>query len=853
MKILQLPFIFIVFLLVGKNAFSGSRYWIGGTGNWNDPSHWSGTDGGASDFTLPTSSDDVYFTSNSGTGILSLNTDATVYRIYGNTSSSSITLDIPTSYTLTVSNIISIYPSSNLTVLMSGGILNASGISSYGGIFQANSGTVTINGALSSFYIDGGTTNFAGATININNTSSLRVLSGILNISGGTINVTDYFDISGGSCTYSNATTTVIGRNYISYGGTMQFNSGTLSIGTYSTIYGSASSNLTMNGGTINIGTDLGFQSGTNNLSGGTITTGGNFNVSGGTVNSSGTTINVGDGVNEELYLSSGTLTISSGTINVKDDFYINSGTTFSISGGTVNLGVGGAPVYATTFYCGTAGTFSGGVIDVQFAKTTAINISSTSSFTGGLMKVSATNVNYNLLTRKAYNLLINSAGKTATLTTSMIIYGDFTVTAGTFTASTGTTTFNGSIAQNILGTSATAITFYNVTLNNSNGLTIAPSSGIATTVKYTLTLTSGKITLGNYTLNIGTTGVSGSISGGSSSNYIITNGTGVLKQYNVGTGQRTSVFYPIGISSTSYTPITLAVSGASTVDDFSVRVSQNVLINGTSGSAYTDDCVDRTWNISEGTAGGSSVTISPQWNGSEEFASFIRSTAYIGHYTGGVWTTVTTGTVTGSNPYTCTSAAITSFSPFAVFDPILLPNDEVTFEVIPNGNKVNISWTTTTEVNCDYYTIKKSSDGIHFVDVDEVEQTGNPYVSKQYYSLDEQPFLGISYYQLNQFDTDGNIIYSSIKSVNFKNQQNSILYPNPVSDGVIHLSLNEFKGNLEISIFDNGGKLVYYQTAKDKENSIITIDLNDEFSNGIYQVQISNEYTTEHHKLYVH
>jgi hypothetical protein len=44
------------------------RYWIGGTGNWNDTAHWSATNGGAGGAVVPTSSDDVYITSFSGFG-----------------------------------------------------------------------------------------------------------------------------------------------------------------------------------------------------------------------------------------------------------------------------------------------------------------------------------------------------------------------------------------------------------------------------------------------------------------------------------------------------------------------------------------------------------------------------------------------------------------------------------------------------------------------------------------------------------------------------------------------------------------------------------------------------------------
>lgn len=44
----------------------GSRYWVGGAGDWNDPNHWSATSGGTGGACIPTVSDNVYFDAGSG-------------------------------------------------------------------------------------------------------------------------------------------------------------------------------------------------------------------------------------------------------------------------------------------------------------------------------------------------------------------------------------------------------------------------------------------------------------------------------------------------------------------------------------------------------------------------------------------------------------------------------------------------------------------------------------------------------------------------------------------------------------------------------------------------------------------
>src|SRR5690606_29576651 len=45
----------------------GPRYWVGGSGDWNDAAHWSTTSGGPGGACVPTVSNDVFFDANSFT------------------------------------------------------------------------------------------------------------------------------------------------------------------------------------------------------------------------------------------------------------------------------------------------------------------------------------------------------------------------------------------------------------------------------------------------------------------------------------------------------------------------------------------------------------------------------------------------------------------------------------------------------------------------------------------------------------------------------------------------------------------------------------------------------------------
>lgn len=60
-----------------------NRYWVGGTGNWNDTSHWSASSGGSGGASVPTSNDDVFIDANSGVVTILLDSDIVVNNFNG--------------------------------------------------------------------------------------------------------------------------------------------------------------------------------------------------------------------------------------------------------------------------------------------------------------------------------------------------------------------------------------------------------------------------------------------------------------------------------------------------------------------------------------------------------------------------------------------------------------------------------------------------------------------------------------------------------------------------------------------------------------------------------------------------
>lgn len=67
------------FTITPPAAAGATMYWVGGTGNWNDRTHWSTTSGGAGNACVPFISDDVVFDANSGLATGTVTTSSTSF------------------------------------------------------------------------------------------------------------------------------------------------------------------------------------------------------------------------------------------------------------------------------------------------------------------------------------------------------------------------------------------------------------------------------------------------------------------------------------------------------------------------------------------------------------------------------------------------------------------------------------------------------------------------------------------------------------------------------------------------------------------------------------------------------
>jgi hypothetical protein len=96
----------------------------------------------------------------------------------------------------------------------------------------------------------------------------------------------------------------------------------------------------------------------------------------------------------------------------------------------------------------------------------------------------------------------------------------------------------------------------------------------------------------------------------------------------------------------------------------------------------------------------------------------------------------------------------------------VSLPIELLYFRAQPKEKAVQLTWATAKEVNNDYFTVERSTDGQSFSDLLRVEGAGNSQEMRQYTALDGSPYSGVTYYRLKQTDYDGNFSYSKVEVV---------------------------------------------------------------------------------------
>jgi hypothetical protein len=237
---------------------------------------------------------------------------------------------------------------------------------------------------------------------------------------------------------------------------------------------------------------------------------------------------------------------------------------------------------------------------------------------------------------------------------------------------------------------------------------------------------------------------------------------------------------------------------------------------------------VGKTWDISEGTAGGSNATLVLGWNTANEGAFFDRTLSAVSHFVApGVWDHPFVGwgpAVAGTfgSMWVRSRSGLTSFSPFAMQDANMpLPVELTQFEATRRGNDVALTWETSSERNSKGFEVQVSTAQnrgaaswrtLGFV----ASETPSSSTARRYaYTDGEAGKAGVRYYRLKQVDLDGPTHFSPTRVVTFGavSQPTVAVWPNPFA-GEVTLELAAVEaGPATLTLTDALGRTAWQQT----------------------------------------
>ncbi len=177
-------------------------------------------------------------------------------------------------------------------------------------------------------------------------------------------------------------------------------------------------------------------------------------------------------------------------------------------------------------------------------------------------------------------------------------------------------------------------------------------------------------------------------------------------------------------------------------------------------------------------------------------------------------------GTAHNSSSQTFRSSDSISFASERVLtlgssDAFATPVELISFTADAQEQTVQLAWETASEINNDYFEVRRSVDGINFKKIGEVAGNGNTVDVIRYDFVDQMPVSGISYYQLKQVNFNGAFEHSDKISVEWINEgfvQGFVevnLYPNPAPQGQAKLKVTGLRPNSVVTfkLLDMFGK----------------------------------------------
>jgi hypothetical protein len=167
------------------------------------------------------------------------------------------------------------------------------------------------------------------------------------------------------------------------------------------------------------------------------------------------------------------------------------------------------------------------------------------------------------------------------------------------------------------------------------------------------------------------------------------------------------------------------------------------------------------------------------------------------------------------------------------------LPVELVQFEGIVFGKEVQLTWSTVSERDNDFFIAERSQDGVNWTSFAMINGAGNSNEVLDYEVIDSNPKGGVSYYRLKQFDFNGSMTTSDFVSITRNDETEVQLFPNPARN---HVKITASDIIYQVDLVAISGAIAKSVSFTDKAE--ITMDLSD-IKDGVYLATIYTENET--------
>jgi hypothetical protein len=144
---------------------------------------------------------------------------------------------------------------------------------------------------------------------------------------------------------------------------------------------------------------------------------------------------------------------------------------------------------------------------------------------------------------------------------------------------------------------------------------------------------------------------------------------------------------------------------------------------------------------------------------------------------------------------------------------PVVSAGVITTQAALKNGT-VTVDWNVAGETAMKEYIVERAVNGGDYLPVDSSTATGNNGSTASYSWMDQGPVAGTNVYHIEGIGEDGSVRYSNDASVTTGTTPGISVYPNPVTNGVLHIVFTSMlEGNYGVRLVSLDGQVVYTGT----------------------------------------